>query len=516
MHKTLYIVAILTILLDPTLTYGGGGESCGFHIRFDNYELPSGVIPIKIEALCDHYQGRTATIIVSDGNSPVIENKLFEQKLTVHRFADTVFKAPTSGLYRFLVTVSDGDNVQDQAIVFTKENASKLVISDIKMSNNIRAGEVLQLEATVTDGLGNPVPTIFAAAFLPYPKCDDEELNDLTELRLSQISPSIFQGSINIPRDMKAGTYDLRIDTGGGPAGYQPTSTVVSVNVDNILQPPVTKLFHDIRPVNSEPGYTPGDTVVVEGKTTSDRCMNIISNVEIAGEFSSNFKPDIKIQNQTRSDREGSFKIEFQTDSNMPLGDYRLTLKARYNNEEYSYQKDIELRDIKKFTFEADGKVSDVEITKDPNSKVVSLTFDKEAKELVFVGKYLYNDTRMDRMPFRITIPHELLGGDIVIRKDGNETITLSGNNYWGDINGPWLDPKRELQHSYWVNAQKYEGFTYIMFVHYRPVESTLEITGTSVIPEFPFAIIIASVAIGVMLAVIRFRKLIERGLTLS
>lgn len=44
--------------------------------------------------------------------------------------------------------------------------------------------------------------------------------------------------------------------------------------------------------------------------------------------------------------------------------------------------------------------------------------------------------------------------------------------------------------------------------ITFKKGNNLIEITGTNMVPEFPFSIVIASVAIGVMIAIMRFRKL--------
>jgi hypothetical protein len=283
---------------------------------------------------------------------------------------------------------------------------------------------------------------------------------------------------------MRSGTYQVEVGA-FGPSGFQPASAIISVSIHNDKQVKVSTLFHNIEKANaglfafrSIEGYRLGDNVVLRGQTFSDRCVRPMPYVVVEGEFFREDMPWIKIGNSTVSDRNGNFEITFKTDQSMKFGTYKVMLKGKYNNEDYLYWEKIKLDDIKKFTFEADNKVSSAEVmVKYPGSEVVSFTLDKEAKKLVFVG-----NATDDRAAFDIIFPHDLLSGDIVIRKDEMHTLVLSENDA---LYGEDIQTDRGLYPSFSLYAHTYQDFTLIEYSYFGRGESKLEITGTNVITEF-------------------------------
>ena len=164
MTRIIYAVITISFLLFlvPTLSFGAGKQPCGFSLLFDNHEFTSNdQIPIRIKSYCDQWQGRTATVIVSDGNSNEIEGKILERRVIVNDTAEIIFETPNvDDPYRFLVTVMDSNgNTHKQAFFFTKEGASEVTFSDISIPREVNTGEKVEVEVKVVDGIGNPIPT---------------------------------------------------------------------------------------------------------------------------------------------------------------------------------------------------------------------------------------------------------------------------------------------------------------------------------------------------------------------
>ena len=507
MRKSICLALVVHFLfLIPISGSGKGGEPCGFSLVFDRDEFPSvDEIPMKVKAVCEQMQGKTATVIVSDGDSLEVNDKFFEEKMVVNGFAETRFKIPDSDRYRYLVTVTDGVNVHDRAIIFTEEGVSKLVISDLNMLRDLNAGEQYTVEVAVSDGLGNAVPTADAFGTIRYPTCSDAKgyplnmVHDSIDVYFSPSSsdPYVLTGNLEVPVIVPSGTYDATIEV-DGPKGYQHTSTVVEVNIINEEEVPVTSLFHGVHDANVGVfgRYTPGDTILLKGKTMSDGCLKVIPNVEIFGEQNT-IAQSIVIRNQTKSDNNGDFEIKFTIDPSMPLNEpIRLTLQATYNSKKYSYEDFLFLQYIERFEFEASGKKSYAEVlVTSPDTSIVSFTLNKEAKKLTLITK------SPDVSNLEIAFPPDLLSGDIVVQKDGNETLVLSGDNYYETLTGPRTNREEgySLPYLYHISTSKKEDHIRIDYRYQRLGESTLEITGTSVIPEFPLSMIIFATAVSLI-----------------
>jgi len=508
MRKSICLAMMVPFLfLIPISSSGKGGEPCGFSLVFDRDEFPSvDEIPIKVKAVCEQMQGKTATVTVSNGDSLEVKDKFFEEKMAVNGFAETKFKVPDSDRYRYLVTVTDGVDIHDRVIIFTEEGASKLMISDLNLPRDLNAGKQYAVEVAVSDGLGNAVPTADAFGTIRYPTCTDAKgyplnmVHDSIDVYFSPSSsdPYVLTANMKIRVIMPSGTYDMAIEV-NGPKGYQYTSTVVQVNVTNDVEVPVTKLFHGVHDANLGVigRYTSGDTMLLKGKTMSDGCLKEIPNVKIFGELNTTFAKSIVIKNQTKSDNNGDFEIELATDPSMPLNEpIRLTLQATYNSKEYSYEDFLFLQYIERFVFNAGGKKSYAEVlVTSPDTSIVSFTLDKDAKKLTLTTK------SPDVANLEIAFPPDLLSGDIVVQKDGNETLVLSGDNYYETLTGSWTNREEgySLPYLYHISASKKEDHIRIDYRYQRLGESTLEITGTSVIPEFPMSMIIFATAVSLI-----------------
>ena len=112
------------------------------------------------------------------------------------------------------------------------------------------------------------------------------------------------------------------------------------------------------------------------------------------------------------------------------------------------------------------------------SDKVQLLEFNKEVKEIMLLA----NSEKIQNV--NITLPKELLGGP----------YSLSMKQEGMEVKGVWMIKQNE---------------THASFSRDLPIgATTISITGTTVIPEFAFAIIIASAAIGVLLTLMRVGKL--------
>lgn len=505
------------------------GKGCGIYLKFDKYIfVTEKVIPIGVEDLCQIYTGKTIAVTVSSADTEIdpatgwptatSENTYLDRKVIVKdRITQVDFEVPQSTQeYRFLVTLRDDRNeITDQVIVFTKDGADVITVSDIMVPATVMAGSEFKITARITDGLENPVASVVSAtAALQRPVCDPQSwLSSIVDINLVRTAGSagdesiIYQGLVALPPDFPSGMYDVVITTYSSPyEGYlYPNPSSYQTRVEN-GGVPVTTLFYNIRELNgsifskanNDVRYILGDDIIVEGQALTDDCLPL-SGVRIVGDFYG--YPTPLIRSSAITDEQGNFTVHFQTYPLLQTNtQYLITLKAEYSNNTYTWNDDyVFLDDVKKFPFEANGITSRAEVMANQEGKVVSLTLDKDLKKMTVTVE----SQRNDQAQYSVAIPSELLSGDVIIQKDGGEPLTLIGSQYFADQHGPEMDPANgDIRHSYSLSAYKGDGFMMVGYVNLAGGRTTIDITGTSVIPEFgTISLLVTAVAISAALA---------------
>lgn len=512
-----FIFSLMTFLLVTLVLASSGnayayGKGCGIYLKFDKYVFATErVIPISVEDLCQIYTGKTIAVTVSSADTEIdpttgwptanSENSYLDRKVMVQdRITRIDFEVPQSTQeYRFLVTLRDDRNeITDQAIIFTKEGADVIRISDITVPETVPAGSEFKITARITDGLGNPVASVVSAtATLRRPVCDPQSsLSSIVDVNLVRTTGSagddnnMYQGLVALPSDFPSGMYDVVITTYSAPyEGYlYPNPSPYQIRVEN-GGAPVTTLFYNVRElntsifskVNNDFRYALGDDIIVTGQALTDDCLPL-SGVKIIGDFYG--YPTPLIRSSAVTDEQGNFTVHFQTYPRLQTNtQYFMTLKAEYSNNTYTWNDDsVVLDDVKKFPFEVEGITSRAEVMANQEGKVVSLTLDENLKKMTVIVE----SQRNEQAQYSIAIPSELLSGDVIIQKDGGEPLTLIGDQYFADQYGPEMDPANgDIRHSYSLSAYKGDGLMVVGYVNLAGGRTTIDITGTSVIPEF-------------------------------
>ena len=506
MNKVFYFLALVPFLYIPITAFGGEYYVCspGFSTFFDNPVFnKTGTVPIKIYSNCG-VTDTNVSVIVSDGSSADMHNKIFEQNVVVNQSPIEVdFKIPNNATTdRFMITIMDQNGtIYNRWMIFTNEAASHILISDVKIPQSVKAGNPIPISANITDGLGRPIPLLSATAAIEYPDCDGSDLSPISA-PMSRNS-SEYTALINTGSDTLPSTFPLRISI-NKPQWYYPlywqpawTGKVTiepsnNTTIQNSTIPlEVGHLFHrmydwsSIGPYYNGRNYAPGDDIVIKGQTATDGCGQPIPDVDITGEFIGMPAPVIKAH--TTSDSNGNFQIHFQTFPQLPMdadpingGVYSIELKAKYNGKDYSWNSndEIMLYDIKRFTFNIENKSSTASVLVNYGYQVDSLTLDKESKSLSFAG-----DATNDQGTFLIAIPHDLIGGDFVVEKDGKQIAMMSSDDNSGS------GDKISL---YGTDS----GYTMVQYSPGQAEKVNLKIIGTTVIPEFHLAVPILFVGI--------------------
>lgn len=507
MNNFFYLLAVLPLLYIPVTAFGGPYSGpCGFTTYFDNPVFnKTDTVPIKIWANCGEI-GKNAKVTVTDGGSDDMKNKFFEQTVGIKQNPTEVdFKIPANTTVdRFMISIlNEDEQINDRWMIFTNDAASRITISNVKTPPSIQEGDDIPIAANIVDGLGRSVPVVSASAEVQYPSCDGSfhwiDSPDFSHITVPMTrNSSEYTAVLHSGSNMISGTFPLKI-TLEKPHGYYPlywnpvwigkitVEPVASTNKNSTMQA-VDTLFHHIYDssfmgaIYTNRNHGPGDDIIVSGQTATDGCAKPIPNVNITGYFKG--MPSPVIRAHTVSDGNGNFQIHFQTYPQLTMGrGYNIELHANYDGKDYSWSPpdEIILWDIKHFTFNVENKTSMANVLVDYGYQVDSLTLDKESKTLSFAGRATNNQGT-----FTISIPHDLIGGDLVVLKDGKQIAKMSSDQ--NSASG-------EKIYMFGTDA----GYTVIQYMPGQAEKVNLQIMGTTVIPEFSLAGIIFVVSMSAL-----------------
>lgn len=524
--STLLFTSVVSILHNDAYAAGSG---CGLFLEFDKYVFENeSIIPITISDECQIYSGKIVALAVSSADTEIdpetgwpsatSDDRYLDRRITVTDSITQInFEVPKStSEYRFLITLWDNmDEITDQAIVFTKKDADVIHVSELSIPESIDAGSELEMSFKLTDGIGNPVASIVTAtAAIQRPLCEPSSWpSSIMDLHMTRTAESgyaggTYQGQTALPVDFSTGLYNVVISFYSAPSeGYRYPEPVTSQLRVEGKSPPVTTMFHNIRAVNpslfansdNDFKFSLGDDIVITGQTLTDDCIPI-SSVNVTGDFLG--YPTPLIRSSAISNEHGNFTLHFQTHPLLQTDmQYYINLRGNYSNNTYSWTNDyVSLDDITKFPFKVNGFESSAEVKSD-HGEVISMTLNEEAKKIVII----LQSERNQQAQYDIAIPSELLSGDIIIQKDGGMPLVLIGNEYFADMAGPVNPP--DSRHSYYLHAHKRDGMMAVGFVDIEGSRTTIEVTGTSVIPEFgSFAALL--MAAGIVGALVLMRRL--------
>lgn len=92
------------------------------------------------------------------------------------------------------------------------------------------------------------------------------------------------------------------------------------------------------------------------------------------------------------------------------------------------------------------------------------------------------------------------------MQSSDDASVLVSGNNTWADTYGPVLG-ENDPRHSYGLNVAKNTGYATVFFYTLTAGEKKLEIVCTTIIPEFPMAILILIAGITVMMIISKIKN---------
>lgn len=514
-----------------------GPYPCYFSMHLEKtIYSPGDLVNIRAEHCNPEGNSDNVTLVVADPRNLTEEsfisgeyiqnndNILYtEIKQAVNGIANFTYQIPSdSKNYRYLVAINPGQmGGYDYGFFFTKPDADKIVISDIRVLNpEVKQGENLNFELKVTDGIGNPLPLLIVYPSTVYNDCSGQrEIEQPVALgeksadeQQQYASSGKMYGWLPIPLGV-AGKYDLRIKA--TTENYPISNAWITAEVrglefevsDESAIKDELKLFADTeRPLNpSEPLQSlvissdnqsshvvdwdvSGSPPHLSGQLVHSKCIPETQEIPVQVKLEKlGINPDNYSESPSQScytdsslckvEQEISNK-EFKTTpidffylgdemhlAQQSPGEYLVTLTASYEGKDYSNFVVARLHNYKAYPISAEGR--DFEVRVDGwYSNPSQLQFDKEAKKIV-----LQTDSPDPLKRIDISIPHELLDGSFKILVNGVEQDLENGS------------------------IKKIEGYT-LFNLKLDEGTSMIEIIGTTAIPEFPYSLLIASVAI--------------------
>jgi len=476
--------------------FGGGWWPCCIDWSLEKTEYtPGETIKIPFTAT-DELENSTNPISVkisdvTDG--PDYAKIIFEEQKTLENgkalFEYTLPKDPNR--YGYIVSV-DTPAQNNQKFIFTKKDASKIVISDFKILNpTLNQGEPIKFEAKVVDGVGKPPHylRITAAGDIPHQNCNAEtagyagahlDVSPLYSMQPDYWSNGIIRGEIPIQNSAKPGTYEISLYAGGDIDGYQGVqkSSQITIEQAPIPNEPPYRILTPFE-VSFKPGFMTEQPIDFSGHTAYDGCGTTIPNVPIKAEIK---RYDLKHRQwmetlatkETTSDENGEYSFHFDP-IGLRTGYYTLQITPTYQGVEQTVGTEPP-QNIKDFTITEEGK--EFTVTVNGYSFIPqNVTCDKEKKTLT-----LELDTSDPFRQVDFDIPAELLDGDFTVLVNGIE---------------------RE------GNMKKTDGYTHFAPWPGEDNHTVIEVIGTSAVPEFGF--LAFTVLVFSVLSIILVSRLYQR-----
>ena len=232
--------------------------------------------------------------------------------------------------------------------------------------------------------------------------------------------------------------------------------------------------------------YKPGDPVTLEGSILSSLGSQITGGITNVKLNVTDNKGNTTAQKDAAVGGSGEFMTTFDLPANAEQGAYTInaiidvkadilgTLGASIKSKLETFAK-FEVISPNAFAVKAEGKDFKVDIAS--NSTVKNQEFNEQTKKISF---HVEGQTGT-RGVTQITIPKALLSGEITVSIDGNVIPPESSDVV--------------------VVSDTDQSMT--LEINYHHSEHTIEVSGTSVVPEFPMSALVLAAAIGSIMAII-------------
>jgi len=481
--KFLFLIAILLIIPIGS-AFGGAWYPCCFSWTLDKTEYqPGDTVLITVQGSDQFaHSSETISVKISDVTyGPDYANVVFEeQKVAQDGKVSFEYKLPQkdSDRYRYLVFV-DTPADDRTTMFFTKKDASKIIISDVKILNPVvKQGEPISFEAKVVDGVGKPIhyARIFATGEIPHESCVPElsgfagasaDVSPLYSLQPDYWSAGIVRGEIPIMDTAMPGKYEFQISANGDVDGFGNDGQHFQIEIIPTDKPraPAYGVFAPFR-YEFEPGFPLDQQINITARTTYNGCGPPLPNIPIKAELK---RYDMQrgewaetlATKETTSDKDGFFNIFFEPVGARP-GSYTVLLTGQYEGKDHITGIEFP-HNTKNYTITAEGK--DFHVYVDAWTAIpLGIEFDQQNKKLV-----LDVDTSDSYKRAEIFIPHELLDGEFTFFVNGVQRTD--------------------------IETHKEAGYSYIS-PGIVTDKTKIEIIGTTAIPEFPVTalVLIASI----------------------
>lgn len=492
----LLLIAFSTFLIPP-VAYGGGWYPCCFDLKIDKTEYkPGETVQMNVISSGDYENSNEMiSLKISDITyGPDYSNVVFEdQKALLDGKAVFEYKLPEndSDRYRYLI-VADTPGEDKTKMFFTKKDASRIIISDLKVLNPVlKQGEPIRFEAKVVDGVGKPAHylRILATGDIPHQLCSIEtagsagaylDVSPLYSLQPDYWSSGIIRGEIPIMNTAKPGSFDLVLSANGDMEGYQSEQKSFQITIEQYDGPrdPPYSVFAPVD-FTFKPGFMTEQEINFTGQTAYNGCGPPIPNVPIKAEIkkydprTSQWLETVATQNLV-SDENGYYEVYFEPIGRQ-AGYFSVLFTSEYQGVEHTFGIGTP-HNIKNFTISAEGKNFDV-IVDSWYSIPLSVEFNQQEKKLA-----VDVDTSDSFKRIALTVPHELLDGEFVIFVNGVERTDI------------------------WYT--KVTGYTTFGFES-NTDKTHIEIIGTSAIPEFGMiTALVLTISILLIVTFSRFSRL--------
>lgn len=468
-------VFVIFVLFTTQHALASGPSGYEYRMRLDKTEYDAGeTVKIIVDATLYGKPVDSVSIRIVDATNDITGNNVIYRETKKPNDIRTEFsyKIPEFTLpwtpYRYMV-ILDTPYGGDRQFFFSKEGASKIILSDLQIKNPIvMQAEELEFSAKVVDGTGNPIPhvRILVVGDVPYQSCP-AEISGSANIH-SDVSPSIsyqpdyqlsgmIKGKAKINDMAMPGKYQLKIFANGDAPGYTLAEQDFEIEILETDKPRLAPygLFPPI-PYDFGSNFMTEQPINITARTTYNGCGPALPNLPVKAEIK---KYDTKAgkwletiaTKETKSDENGYFNIYFDP-IGKKAGQYSVLFTASYLGKESTVGIMGDQHNVKDYTIHAEGNDFTVKVD-GWYSIPLDLEFDQEEKKIT-----LDADTSDTYKRLVITIPSALLDGDFVILENGVQRTDIEHQKH---NNGTTFDFRANLD------------------------TTKIEIIGTSAVPEF-------------------------------
>ncbi|GEM_PF-6755687 len=226
------VFAISILMIAQQYAEAIGPYPCYYGLeRFDKLEYQPGETITIRSSHCEPETKDQATLYIVDAKLDIFDSQVFADILAGKHSIYQETKNPINGRIEFNYKIPESDSRHQYMVLispggmggavtgyfFTKENASNVVLSDLKILNKPKQGENLKFELKALDGAGAPIPILDLRASTKFVDCQGNQRDLENNIPIYQsdqyqkeqyFSRGVMWGWLPIPQGMP-GTYEL-------------------------------------------------------------------------------------------------------------------------------------------------------------------------------------------------------------------------------------------------------------------------------------------------------------------